>query len=360
MGTPSQNRRASVSKDESTEIAGSSPVQFIRPLLGRFSAIPRKSGICFGAVLLISALFLTTSTLAQTNLFFDDFNGPAMKSDWVATGLPTFFPPVSYPPEVTYLGAPATQFEAVDGASVLHMSDTLNNLQRVGWTVATTFSVSNFRYEVRFNTLTQSASTSIDGFIELWILDAANSNRFDIFGLFGSSYSTSLRYFLGSTIDNVYRNPIFNYQNDTWYRLVISGSLGADLSASLCDDTGAVLINGVFGHDTGAFPSGFKIGLSEGMGTPNAAYPQEVAVDYAVLSTASPSGPLLTAVASTNGLTLGWPVSVHFILQSTPNLAPPIQWVPVTNPVQALNGTNSTTVALDQAAQFFRLMQQQP
>jgi hypothetical protein len=69
---------------------------------------------------------------------------------------------------------------------------------------------------------------------------------------------------------------------------------------------------------------------------------------------------LLTAVASTNGLTLGWPVSAHFILQSTPDLTPPIQWAAVTNPVQVLNGTNSATIALDQAAQFFRLMQQQP
>jgi len=219
-----------VSKDENTEIAGSSPIHPIRPSFDQFSAIQTKIGRCFGAVLLILAMFLTASARAQTNLFFDDFNGPAMKSDWITTGLPTFSPPVAYPPEVTYLGAPNIRFEKVDGAHVLHMSDTLNNLQRVGWTVATTFSVSNFRYEVRFNTLTQSASTSIDGFIELWILDAANSNRFDIFGLFGSSYSTSLRYFLGSTIDNVYQNPVFNYQNDTWYRLVISGSPGSDLS----------------------------------------------------------------------------------------------------------------------------------
>ena len=182
----------------------------------------------------------------------------------------------------------------------------------------------------------------------------------NVVALFGGDYSTSFRFLLQSTIDNTLRTPKFGYLNNTWYRLVITGSPGADLSASVCDDQGAVLINRLFAHDTSAFPSGFKIGLSEGMGTPDAVYPQEVAVDFAVLSTASDNGPQLVTAASSNGLTLAWPVSAHFVLQATPSLAIPVQWSTVTNQVSVLNGTNSATVALNQTNQFFRLMQQQP
>jgi len=33
---------------------------------------------------------------------------------------------------------------------------------------------------VRFNTLLQQAGTSIGGFLEMWILDAENNNRYDM------------------------------------------------------------------------------------------------------------------------------------------------------------------------------------
>ena len=204
----------------------------------------------------------------------------------------------------------------------LNMSDVLPPLHRVGWTLATNFNTSNFRYEVRFNTLTQSADASIDGFIEVWILDVANSNRFDIAGLFGASFSTDRRVYAGSAIDGSYTNPVFNYQNDTWYRLVLEGGTNENIRASLYNDQGTELVSLVLAHNTSAYPSGFTIGLSQGMGTPTMSYPQAVAVDFVALSTSSGAeGPSLSFVPSPGGLTLYWPVSAdNFAVETASSL----------------------------------------
>ncbi len=285
-----------------------------------------------------------------------------MKTEWVANGLPTTSNPSTYPADCTYVGAPTVQFQTINGVSVLNMSDLLPPLHRVGWTLAANFNTSNFRYEVRFNTLTQSADMSIDGFIELWILDTANSNRFDIAGLFGSYYSTDLKFFAGGSIDGSYTNPAFDYQNDTWYRLVLEGGTNENIRASLLDDQGTELVSLVLAHNTSAYPSGFTIGLSQGMGTPTMAYPQAVAVDFVALSTSSGAeAPSLSFVPSPEGLALYWPVSAdNFAVETASSLSFPIQWITMTNQVEVLNGMNSIPVAFDQPSQFFRLIQRQP
>ncbi len=56
------------------------------------------------------------------------------------------------------------------------LNTTLNANQRRGWSSATIFNVQDFRYEARFNTLSQGSSVSTEGFLELWILDAADTN----------------------------------------------------------------------------------------------------------------------------------------------------------------------------------------
>jgi hypothetical protein len=91
------------------------------------------------------------------------------------------------------------------------------------------------------------------------------------------------------------------------------------------------------------------------MGTLNTVYPMDIAVDYAVLSTLSP--PALTVSPVPGGLVVQWPVSPHFVLESTPGLAPPIQWKPVTNPVVLLN---SVFISHDQPSANFRLRYQSP
>jgi hypothetical protein len=121
------------------------------------------------------------SVLAQAVLFFDDFNGPTLNPVFQAS-LP------NGAPHLTYLGAPNFTFGMVDGASVLRMTTILNNRQRVGWNTSTAFAATDFRYEVRFNSLVQSPCTSIDSFIEAWLIDAANSARIVVTGPHGGSY----------------------------------------------------------------------------------------------------------------------------------------------------------------------------
>jgi len=317
---------------------------------------PSRKPVCFYALCLLAAL-ISFPAIAQTNLFFDDFNGPTMNSDWVTSGLPTTFNPTSYPFDVSYVGAPDVSFQPIGQASTLHMSTEQPALHRVGWTLDTAFPNASLRYEVRFNTLIQSPTTSIDGCIELWVLDAIDSNRCDVVALFGSWYSTSPRFMTGSSIDHTYFVPNFSYQNNTWYRLVLEGNTSQNIRASLCDDQGTELISQLFAHDTRAFPSGFKIGLSQGMGTPNNIYPMDIAVDYAVLSTLSGAGPALTISPVPGGLVVQWPVSPHFVLESTPGLASPIQWKPVTNRVVVLN---SVFISHDQPSANFRLRYQSP
>ncbi len=170
------------------------------------------AAVGFGAILLNAV-----SVMADTTLFFDDFNGPTLNPAWQAS-LPNAnlaYPIFGSPQSATYQGAPNYAFQTLGGSSVLHMTNNLSNFQRVGWGSSTTFNPSTFTYEMRFNTLNQSGSSSIDSFIELWILDPTNPNRYDMVSLFGASYSADLQFAVGSSIDNSFGSQAFNYQNNT-------------------------------------------------------------------------------------------------------------------------------------------------
>src|ERR1019366_9209714 len=219
----------------------------------------------------------------QTGAFFDDFAGPGLNPMW-QPGLADAGNGGSATPIETYVGAPIYTFGTVGTNTILRLSNTLSAQQRRGWSSAATFHGQDFRYEVRFNTLTQGAATSIDGFIEIWILDAANSNRFDVISPFGGNFGSTHVLFAGSSIDNSYNTLPFNYQNNTWYRLVISAMPGQGVRAAVLSDNGTELAGVSFLHGASAFPSGFKIGLSQFMGSPLSASPVDVAVDYASLT----------------------------------------------------------------------------
>jgi len=231
----------------------------------------------------LGAILLTaTPTLADTTLFFDDFNGPALNPAWQAA-LPNA--KIAYlNASATYLGAPNDGFQTLGGYSVLHLSNSLSDFQRVGWSSSTIFTPSAFTYEVRFNTLTQSISTSIDDFIEVWILDPTNPNRYDMVSLFGAAYSTQPQFAVGSSIDNTFGSQFFNYQNNTWYRLVVQDLPGQNIRVSLDNDSGTELTGQTLNHTEGAYGSGFELALSQGMGQPLGTYPEDVAVDYAKLT----------------------------------------------------------------------------
>jgi len=223
-------------------------------------------------------------TTGSNTLFFDDFSGPALNPAWQAV-LPNNAPLAGYAiyPE-TYIGAPNYAFQTLGTTSVLRMTNTLSPQTRCGWSSAAAFTTSRFRYEARFNTLNQSATNSIDGFIEIWLIDAANMSRYDLVCPYGANSSANRQFCAGSSIDNLFTNRPFAYQNNTWYRLVLACDASNQIRASLCSDDGTELIGQSFSHGEAAFPSGFKIALSQAMGVPLVATPADVAVYYVKLT----------------------------------------------------------------------------
>ena len=207
---------------------------------------------------------VTISVVASTVLFFDDFGGPTLNPIWQAA-LPNG---QSGPTPEYYTGAPNYGFQSLGGISVLRLTNTLAPETEVGWSTVSNFTALSFRYEARFNTMTQGSSTSIDAFIEIWIIDAANSNRWDMAVPFGGNYGATHVFFANSSIDDTLVTVPFNFQNNTYYRLVLQGAPGQNIRASVLDDSGVELAGSTFAHDTSAFPSGFRIGLSQAIGTP--------------------------------------------------------------------------------------------
>jgi PEP-CTERM putative exosortase interaction domain len=217
--------------------------------------------------------------------FFDDFSGPVLSHSWQAS-LPAMR---AADPDsggsAAYLGAPNYAFQSLGSDSVLRLSNSMGPHQRVGWSTTDTFSGS-FRYEVRFNTLNQSGNTSIDAFLEIGILDAADTSRYDILSPYGGNFSSSRRFAAGSSIDNSFNHTFFDYQNDTWYRMVLEGDPGQNLRASLLSDTGTELAAFNLGHTADAYTSGYRLFLSQALGNPfpGSSFPVDVAVDYAQLT----------------------------------------------------------------------------
>jgi tRNA(fMet)-specific endonuclease VapC len=245
------------------------------------------------ALVLAAASFLAGSTraYAASTLFFDNFSGPTLSSAWQAS-LPTMNQENAFfgPQPATYVGAPLCSFQTLGGSSVIRMTETNSALTRRGWSTTASFSAASFHYEVRFNTLVQSAATSIDSFIEIGLLDPANAGRYDLVAPFEGGSATDPQFVTGSSIDNSYAAVSLTYQNNTWYRVVLDASAGGNVRASVQYDAGIELMGRTFSHGAGAFSSGYELILSQAMGEPNSPQPQDVAVDYASLTTVPEPG----------------------------------------------------------------------
>ena len=203
-------------------------------------------------------------------LFFEDFDGPAL--DETYKEFPTN-------PSYDYRGKPNYSLETLDQSTVIRMRSSLQANQMRGLLVSKIFSPgpNPIRLEIRFNTLIQSRTRSIDGFMNVWLLDSDNS-RFNWVGLAAWNYGSE-RTFAGKP---------FNFKDNTWYRLVITGSSDQEIRASIIDDeTGKELIGVDLGYNLGMFKSGFKIGIMQQMGTPTPAtdFPTDVAIDWIRLTT---------------------------------------------------------------------------
>lgn len=284
-----------------------------------------------GAAFLLAA---TISSRAATTLFSDNFKGPVLNPLWMAS-LPTV--PVAkgdYWPEA-YTGAPNYVFTSFSNTPVLRMSTVLSPLQRAGWILNTNFSASDFRYEVRFNTLVQSATTSIDAFIEIWVLDASDPTRYDIVSPFGADWSGDFRFDAGSSISGIATDQSFQYQNNTWYRLVLHGATNENIRAAICDDEGNELIGYDLGHNTTAYPSGFTIGLSQAIDRPYTPEPTDVAVASAKVTTGEAEVPATIGTA----VQISWPtISGRFYQLQWARPGKKEKWTDIGAPVAGTGG----------------------
>jgi hypothetical protein len=252
-------------------------------------------------IALTLALAAARPAPAQVVLFFDDFNGPALNPAFQAS-LPDGAPLGDGSGSCAYLGLPNRSFQTLAGASVVRLTSTLSNWQRTGFSTAAAFAATDFRLELRFNTLVQGPATSIDSFIEAFLIDPANPGRFDLAGPHGGGLGVDRQFRAGGSIDGQYSSPGYGYQDNTWYRLVVQGSASQNVRAALfADDSTTELIGQTLGHGPTAFPTGFRLGLAQATGAPQGTYPVDVAIDFIRLTgtpVPEPSALLLTGLAA--------------------------------------------------------------
>jgi subtilase family serine protease len=309
-------------------------VQFAQA--GNYSAV---IGNIYGATnSSLATLTVYSGPLVQ---FFDDFTGPALNPIWQAS-LPDARNGGNGGTDTpTYLGAPNYYFETLGTNSVLRMTNLYDSLQRCGWSTITSFPGTNFTLDVRYNTVVQSSTTSIDGFIEVWIFDTANTSRYDIISPFGGDYSSEPYFFAGSSIDGTYTTPSFQYQNNTWYHLVLQSIPGENLRGSIYDDNGNELIGYTFDHDASAYPSGFQIALSQSVGNPGSPYPGDVAVDYVKLTSGFP--PQIVAQPTNQTVNAGGTAAFAVTAYGTESLV--YQWS--CNGINIAGATNAALILTD-------------
>lgn len=235
-------------------------------------------------------LFLASLSAASSfgaTLFVDEFDGPNLNPVWQAT-LPSalwrFDAGIAF-----YQGASGFTFQSLNGRTVIRLHNVLDNAQRKGWSTARTFPTdAPVIYEARFNTLVQSSATAIDELLEIWLLDAAHADSYDIVALTAPGFGTQRVFTSSSSITGAGLDTPFDFHNNTWYRMVIRGSREQTVRASIYNDAGTVELIGVdLGHTLRSYPSGFRLGISQSMGQPQSPFPTDVALDSVKL-TATP------------------------------------------------------------------------
>jgi hypothetical protein len=271
--------------------------------------IKRRRDVMIGTILLLFWAALPIPSDAGT-VFYDDFNGPTLNPAYQAILPDAPWRYSASPFNATYLGASNYSFTSVGGSSVIELNNTLNNQERVGWSTSTVFSTgAPILYEARFNTLVQSATTGIDELLELWLLDPKNINRYDEVGLLAPGYGTEHFFTAMSSISGSGTDAIFSFANNTWYRMMITGSTTQDIQASIYADDGTTqLISINLGHTLSSYSSGFEIGFSQSMGRPNSPYPTSVAIDnLELISTVpEPHSVMLLCAGAVCMLGYGW------------------------------------------------------
>ncbi|MBN8495130.1 MAG: hypothetical protein J0M00_27260, partial [Burkholderiales bacterium] len=209
--------------------------------------------------------------------FEQQFDGPALDPFW----------------QPGNANLPPYRFETLDGASVLRWQGALGpQFQILGLDSSANADLSGgFTYEVRFNTLLQSAATSFDEFLGILISDVDNRSRYASVVALADANGAGRQLRSGtSSISGGagYENRPFAFADNTWYRLKLSAAPGGVLRAAVLADDGSELVARDLGIGAEAFPKGalFSIYKYKSLG---GTVPSDVAIDWARLSTTPPA-----------------------------------------------------------------------
>ena len=227
----------------------------------------------------------TGNTLAERVGGFDqDFNGPGLDPLWQTGGVPS---------TLTAVGAPTYGFETLDGASVIRLNSAIAGQYRgVGWTTATNAVGQGFSYEVRFNTLVQSAGTGFDELIGLSVTDVTDTGRWVATALSSNTNGggRTMRVDSRGVGGSGFQTPAYNFADNTWYRLRLAAATDGTLKATLLSDAGAELMTLDLGVTADAFAGGARFGIYQANTTTGGTAAHDVAIDWARLTT-TPAAP---------------------------------------------------------------------
>jgi len=171
------------------------------------------SGTAMMFLLIVSFLMIEGSQVANASIIFqDDFNSFFLGSDWVAASeLPN------------YVGTPNTLSATTDGHLEMK-SDWSNKNKRKGIRIDNTFGFQQGTVTLNFKTGESSASnkTNIDGLMELFLIDADNSNNYVFIQIYGGNYGQNRSAFVRRGIDGsseqcLYSTDDSGYDDDWSY-----------------------------------------------------------------------------------------------------------------------------------------------
>lgn len=259
---------------------------------------------------------------AATNQFFDDFKGPSLNPIW-QTNLPDAVSGslgTGAGGNAAYIGAPNYTFALLDSNTVLNMHSVMGPFQRVGWSSSTVFLGTNFSYEARFNTGLLSPTTSMDGFLEIWIMNATNHDLYFMVSTYEGESDTYV--FFGTSVYGLYGANPYTFADNTWYRLVLQCLPGQFIHASLCDDDERELFGtDIAAADGSVFGAGYNIVIAQNIGT-ETNVPASVAVDY--VSVAPKFSPAIIHQPKNQTVAAGANVTISVTAEGAPPLA--YQW----------------------------------
>ncbi|MBY0467445.1 MAG: LEPR-XLL domain-containing protein, partial [Burkholderiaceae bacterium] len=224
------------------------------------------------------------NTLSQRSTGFNqEFDGPALDPLWLVgpNGNPGLDNPVPY------------TFETLDGASVLRLKGNMPYTGRAaGFTQATNVVAQGLSYEVRFNTLVQSAATGVDELIGLNVVDVDDPGRYAYIDLFSDSNGGGrvIRTGSGGISGGAFSTQQgYAFTDNTWYRIKFEAAADGNLRAVLLSDNGVELFSRDLGFTTDAFAKGARFGIFQN-NTTGGTTPRDVAIDWARLTT-TPAAP---------------------------------------------------------------------